>query len=278
MKGLSSIPFQDIHVVISQRDIPLLRLSALSNLQRICLEWKRPYYSRSTELSSELDELIGRCPDLSSLEIDARWMHFPRFFRSTATHHSLQQLSLVEVEVHPEHITQNLHHLQHLKTFGLRRNVLQFGSDSGRITKNISNGQIWSIFEKQNIKLKGIITDSVHDHSLSSYLSSYQGLECLTLYLGKPLAALVEPDRLLLFRLFTALASHHADSLFELDLLAETSAEEEAFWPFQEEILDILPAFTNLRGFGVTEWGATSFQSVAAVQESIVSYHTISTC
>jgi hypothetical protein len=160
-----------------------------------------------------------------------------------------------------------------LKTFGLCKNVLHFKSDSGRVTQNLSNGEIWNIFEKQKIELKDIITDSVHDDSLTSYLSSYQGLERLTLYQGKPLAAPVEPDHLLLSRLFGALASHHADSLLELDLLAETSADEEAFWPFQEEILDRLPLFTNLEGLGVTEWGATSFQSIAVVQESIVSYH-----
>jgi hypothetical protein len=273
LNGLSTIPLQDINIVISQRDLPFLRLSALSNLQRIYLEWKKPYYALSTNLSSELAKLMARCPNLSCLEVNARGMHLSHFFQSTLPHHSLEQLSLIEVEVSPQHVTQCLHRLRHLKTFGLRRNVLHFESDSGRVTQNLSNGEIWSIFEKWKIELNSIITDSVHDDSLTSYLSSYQGLERLTLYLGKPLAAPVEPDHLLLSRVFGALAAHHADSLLELDLLAETSADEEAFWPFQEEILNLLPAFANLRGLGVTEWGATSFQSVAAVQESIVSIY-----
>lgn len=273
MNGLSTIPLEDINIVISQRDLPFLRLSTLSNLQRIYLEWKKPYYALSTDLSSELAKLIGRCPNLSCLEVNARGMRFSHFFQSIIPHHSLEQLSLIEVAASPEHVTQCLHRLRHLKTFELRRNVLHFELDSGRVTQNLSNGELWSIFEKQKIELKGIITDSVHDDSLTSYLSSYRGLEHLTLYLGKPLAAPVEPDHLLLSRVFGALATYHADSLLELDLLAETSADEEAFWPFQEEILNFLPAFANLRGLGVTEWGATSFQSVAAVQESIVSIH-----
>ncbi|KIM41330.1 hypothetical protein M413DRAFT_10949 [Hebeloma cylindrosporum] len=274
--GLSAIQLRDIKVVISQRDLPFLRLSALSNLQRICLEWKKPYYALPTSLSSELAKLIGKCPILSCLEVNARGIHLSDLFQLTTSAHHLEQLSLLEVEVSPKDAIQNLHHLRHLKSFGLCRNVLHFESDSGGLTQNLSNGEIWNIFEKQKIELETIITDSIHDDSLTSYLSSYRGLERLTLYLGKPLAAPVEPDHLLLCRVFGALASHHADSLLELDLFAETSADEEAFWPFQEEILELLPAFVNLRGFGVTEWGATSFHSVAAVQESIKSL--ISVC
>ncbi|EKM83089.1 hypothetical protein AGABI1DRAFT_125568 [Agaricus bisporus var. burnettii JB137-S8] len=171
--------FEEFYLGSSSAGSHSFTLEPLSNLTifRAQWEWHKPEH-----LIREIAFLLSRCPGLTELALRDRPSSqrgnpaLREFFSQIGQLKrpwKLQKLELKSVAVAPDDIRAYIHHLKHLTFLEILRRP---GSD-----KATNFGEIWDIFRRSGMALKGLSTDSPDDTLFLRYLSSYSGLTSLRL-------------------------------------------------------------------------------------------------
>ncbi|KAF8961853.1 hypothetical protein BDZ97DRAFT_1920971 [Flammula alnicola] len=237
MDSLKSYPLTDLFIYFPHQ-IPI-SFGAISNLQKLCVEWIDGCRYMANIPASEVAKLISQSPNLSHLEVSIPGATISTLFKVLDADDSKAPLSITFLSINGLTVSSKdllhvMRHFQKLKYLAVTNAVY-----------DILNHDIWEIFLNQRIHLTGISTYSTTDDSFGSYLKSFQGLESLALFRGRPLGDDL-PDNLL-----QTVVEQHSNSLLELQIFVHWGSDELWIWPFRESLVSVLSPFTNLRRFGV---------------------------
>lgn len=229
---LGSIPtLRDLTLVLNIptfKNRPLqISLQPLANLNRVTFIWKGALDPSST-IMVELSTLLQRCPDLELLRFDndisvelAPPIGLGDLLKGLSTADfslRLRELYLTRVKFAPEVFISHLRHFQHLQVLSVRHDP-----DPSRAA---FIGGICDILQKEQIHLKSLSTDAVNHPSLFSYLSSYSGLETLSV---RPRTR-PEDSLALVDQFFCSIIPRHFQSLRKLEVGSSTATAWTEVW------------------------------------------------
>lgn len=204
----------ELTVVLWTREDPglVFPLEPIPQLRTFRVVWHCPYSPHPKALS-RISHVVFSCPKLESFSFVIPSVNLGAFMSpvmfaqvfeaaSSLSHNMvLQALELRGVVVTPNDIKEHMRHFRSLSKLCVGCDPSPFAA------KNI--GEVLQVFGENGIFLKNILIDKLHHPSTFGYLSSYSGIEQLSLQPGHPL----DDSLQLMDKFFTSVLPAHSESL-----------------------------------------------------------------
>ncbi|KAF5347804.1 hypothetical protein D9756_010277 [Leucocoprinus leucothites] len=212
LTSLQSLTELDV-IVLTRKDPGLaFPLEPIPQLRTFRILWHCPYAPHPKILSqiscavsccNKLENFSFVVPSVNLCKFEST-VTFAQLFEaasSLSTNMVLQALELHGVSITPGDIKVHLGHFRNLTK------LCVVFDPSPSAAKNI--GEVLQILRESNIFLKNVLIDKIHHPGTFSYLSSYSGIEQLSLQPGHPL----DDSPQLMDELFTSVLPAHSKSL-----------------------------------------------------------------